>query len=455
MRGLVGALALGLTVRVVLLAYTADLGPKIIDEEQFVQLAGNVLHGNGLAWEPGQPTSIRPPLYPAFLAGIWAVFGEGNFQAVRVVQCVIALLTAGLVYLLGRRTFGPAAGNVAAAVTWLYPSLVFMNLTLLTETLFTFLLVGFVLLSVLLIERPSVQAAAACGAVLGLGALTRSVLWPLPLLFCPLLVVLLGGSLRRRLLVAGVVLLGYGVVVAPWAVRNTRLQGVVTIVDTMGGMNLRMGNYEHTPENRMWDAVSLTGEKSWVHALTQETGGNGDSITEGQKEKWAQRKAIEYMVANPGTTLRRAVIKLGDLWGLERSLLAGVQQGLYSPPTWFVMLAAGLITLSTVAVLVAGLAGLWLVRPAWRMHVLLLVPILTITAVHTIVFGHSRYHLPLVPIVALYAAGLGERWTSVEWRAKRLAVIGAAVTVVMLLASWVRQVALIDQGRIRDFLGLS
>jgi hypothetical protein len=43
----------------------------------------------------------------------------------------------------------------------------------------------------------------------------------------------------------------------------------------------------------------------------------------------------------------------------------------------------------------------------------------------------------------------------VEWRAKRLAVIGAAVTVVMLLASWVRQVALIDQGRIRDFLGLS
>jgi hypothetical protein len=216
-----------------------------------------------------------------------------------------------------------------------------------------------------------------------------------------------------------------------------------------------MGNYEHTPENRMWDAVSLTGEKSWVHALTQETGGNGDSITEGQKEKWAQRKAIEYMVANPGTTLRRAVIKLGDLWGLERSLLAGVQQGLYSPPTWFVMLAAGLITLSTVAVLVAGLAGLWLVRPAWRLHVLLLVPILTITAVHAIVFGHSRYHLPLVPIVALYAAGLGERWTNVEWRAKRLAVFGAAVTVVILLASWVRQVALIDQGRIRDFLGLS
>ena len=42
----------------------------------------------------------------------------------------------------------------------------------------------------------------------------------------------------------------------------------VTIVDTMGGMNLRMGNYEYTPDDRMWDAVSLQGEKSWVHGLS-------------------------------------------------------------------------------------------------------------------------------------------------------------------------------------------
>ena len=28
-----------------------------------------------------------------------------------------------------------------------------------------------------------------------------------------------------------------------------------------------MGNYEHTPDDRMWDAVALTGEKNWSYAL--------------------------------------------------------------------------------------------------------------------------------------------------------------------------------------------
>jgi len=451
MRGLAVALLLGLVVRVAIIGYTADVGPRIIDEEQFVALARSVLHGDGLAWDAGRPTSIRPPLYPAFLAGVWAVAGEGNWQAVRVVQCVLALLTAGLVYLLGRRVFGQRVGAVAAAVTWLYPSLIFLNFTLLTETLFTFLLVGFVLLAILLVDRPQAWTAAACGVALGLGALTRSVLWPVPFLVCPLLVGMLGGSLKRRLVLAGLIFVGYGFVVGPWAVRNTRLQGVLTMVDTMGGMNLRMGNYEHTPEDRMWDAVSLTGEQSWVYALTQENPGLEEPITEGQKDKWAQRKAVEYIAANPGTTLRRAAIKFGDFWGLERSFVAGVQQGLYAPPRWFVVSAAASILLSYVAVALAGIAGLWLVPPAWRVHLALLLPVLVLTGVHTVVFGHSRYHLPLVPILALYAANLWQHRRLTAGRARRPALLGAALTLLVLLAAWVRQVALIDQSRILAF----
>ena len=159
---------------------------------------------------------------------------------------------------------------------------------------------------------------------LGLGALTRSILWPLPLLLCPLLAVLIRAPLARRLALPCLVLAGYAVVVAPWAVRNTRLQGVVTIVDTMGGMNLRMGNYEFTPDDRMWDAVALNGEKSWVHGLSRDFA--GQQVTEGQKEKWAQRKALEYMRAHPGITLRRALIEFADFWGLEREFAAGVQK---------------------------------------------------------------------------------------------------------------------------------
>jgi hypothetical protein len=307
-----------------------------------------------------------------------------------------------------------------------------------------------VLLTTMLVTAPRGWIAVSCGLALGLGALTRSVLWPLPVILCPLFFVLLRGSVGRRLLLSGLVLGGYLIVVTPWAIRNTRLQGVVTIVDTMGGMNLRMGNYEHTPEDRIWDAVSLTGDRNWIHGFTGEY--PGQVVTEGHKDKWAQRMAIEYMRSHPGTTFRRALIKFADFWGLERELVAGVQQGLYAPPAWIVVLAAAAILLSYVAVSIAGGAAIWLTPPEWRVHVLMLLPVVVITGVHTLVFGHSRYHIPLVPILALYAARLWQVGAVRVWRTAHVAKIGAVATVVLLMAAWVRQVLIVDAGRVRAFL---
>src|SRR4029453_6311432 len=241
------AIALGLVVRLAIFWHTAALGPEIQDEQHYVQLARNIVAGNGFAWAPGAPAWVGPPLFPGLVSAFFFVAGAWNLQAVRAVQILLALLTIPVICELGRRTFSAAAGRYAAAIVFLYPSFVFFNFTILTETLFSLLLVTFVLLTVMLVQSPRVAIAFLCGVTLGLAALTRSVLWPLPLLLCPLLAVLVPGSLRIRLAVPAVVLAGYAIVVAPWAVRNTRLQGVLTIVDTMGGINLRLGNYEYTP----------------------------------------------------------------------------------------------------------------------------------------------------------------------------------------------------------------
>ena len=40
----------------------------------------------------------RQPLYPALISGLWTVTGVGNFQAVRVVQMLLALLNTCLLY---------------------------------------------------------------------------------------------------------------------------------------------------------------------------------------------------------------------------------------------------------------------------------------------------------------------------------------------------------------------
>jgi 4-amino-4-deoxy-L-arabinose transferase-like glycosyltransferase len=449
-RIVVGALVLGLVVRIGILWHTAGQGLKIADEQQYAELATSLLDGRGFAWASGELTSLRPPLYPGFLAALWHVTGEDNLQAVRVVQILLSLLTAALVFDLGRRAFTPSIGAWAAAATWLYPSLIYQDFTILTETLFTFLLVGFVLSSVMLVERPRAWIAVACGLALGLAALTRSVVFPIPLVLCPLLVFLVKGSWRQRLVLPGLVFAGYAAVVGPWAVRSTRLQGVVTIVDSMGGMNLRMGNYEYTPEDRMWDAVSLKGDQSWIHGFS--VAPSSGPVTEGVKSQWAEHTAIHYMLAHPGVTLRRSVIKFGDFWGLERSFIAGVQQGLYAPPFWFVLVASVVIVASSALVIVLGAAGLWLARPAWPQHLLLLLPVAVMTGLHSIVFGHSRYHLPLVPLVLLYAAALLASGSPRRWLGRRPAVYGAAGVVAVLLVLWARQIAVSDAWHVHAFL---
>ena len=450
-RTLAIAFVAGLVIRLALLWVTGGLGPKVVDEQQYTQIAENVVAGNGFAWAPGQLTSIRPPLYPGLLAATWKVFGVTSFQAIRAIQILLSLATAALVFVLGRAAWNERVGAVGAAICWLYPSLIFYDSLILTETLFTLLLIAFVAATVTLVKTPRWSAAIACGATLGLAALTRSVLWPLPLILCPALLLLIDVPMARRIALAAAVFVAFAAVVGPWAIRNTRLQGVVTIVDTMSGMNLRMGNYEYTPDDRMWDAVSLTGEKNWVHGITSDLGtGN---ITEGQKDKWAQRKAIEYMKAHPIGTLRRSLIKFADFWGLEREFMAGVQQGMYSPPAWFSVLASAAILAAYVLIAVVGAAGIWIAAPRdKRLHAMLLLPMIVLVGAHAIAFGHSRYHLPLIPILSLYAGALAvERMPSFAL-SRRPALIGAAASIAVLLSVWMRQIVLTDLDRIMSLL---
>ncbi len=202
-------------------------------------------------------------------------------------------------YWIGRRLYDERAALVAAGITAFYPALVLANSLFLTETVFTFLLTAFVAALVALLQRPRPAVALSAGVLLGLAALTRSVVWPFPVVLAPLLAWLVPSTLARRLVCCALLLAGFAAVVGPWAVRNTRLQGVPVVVDTMGGMNLRMGNYEFTPHDRIWDAVSQRGAQSWIVGIPPHPPGGGE-WTEGQKERWAREQAVAFMRAAPG-----------------------------------------------------------------------------------------------------------------------------------------------------------
>jgi 4-amino-4-deoxy-L-arabinose transferase-like glycosyltransferase len=399
---LTGLVAVGLLIRLAGLAGTADLGTRILDEVDYRTLATSIVDGRGFAFESG-PTSLRPPLYPAFVAGVWAVTGTRSLQAVRTAQIALALATMVMVFAIGRDLFGANAGLAAAALACFYPSLLISNYLLLTEVLFAALVTASVWAIVRLFQRGSAWTAAAAGCLLGLAALTRSVIYPFPILLALLLVTSLRQTTTRRLLLATVMLVSYVMVLTPWAVRNTRLQGVPVLVDTMGGLNLRMGNYEYTPLQRAWDAVSETGERSWVAGIPKQPDGGG-AWTEGKKERWARGLAVRFMVAHPALTVWRAAIKFGDFWGLERDFIAGIQQGLFHPPAAVGIALSLAILVSFPLVLFLAIVQIArLTGPDWVAGFVPLLLVLFICALHAIVFGHPRYRLPEMPLLCVYA----------------------------------------------------
>jgi 4-amino-4-deoxy-L-arabinose transferase-like glycosyltransferase len=422
-----------------------DVGMQVADERDYHQIATSIVNGNGFAKSNGVPTSMRPPLYPAIVAAVWTITGTRSLVPVRAAHIVFALLTAGLVFGIARRLFDEKTALVACAFVAYYPSLLFSGVLILTETVFIFLMLLLIRMCLAVIDEPSWGAALGAGLCLGLAALTRSILWPFLVVLVPFLWFTSRASYRERAALCALVIAGYAAVVAPWAVRNTRRQHVPTIVDTMGGINLLTGNYEYTPEDRMWDGVNIHGSQAWYAPLFKERPAN--LLTEGEKDRWARAAAIRFMAAHPLLTAKRSVLKLADLWGLEREWVAGIGQGLYAPPLWFAIVSSVLTVVAYPCLLLLAICGFCCAPLDRRAHWLFALLIGFTCAVHALTFGHSRYHLPLVPILAIYAAAVVVRRSDVllELRSRR-AVVGALA--LLCAAVWVREIAFRDAGHI-------
>jgi hypothetical protein len=81
------------------------------------------------------PTDARLPGYPAFLAGIFWLFGPGNFRAAMLAQILVDLATCLIVADFARRVVSERAARIAFLLAALCPFLANYAVALLTETL--------------------------------------------------------------------------------------------------------------------------------------------------------------------------------------------------------------------------------------------------------------------------------------------------------------------------------
>lgn len=447
-------LACGLVIRLILWWGAKDQALPISDERDYNTLAINLVRHGEFGFSEGVLTSLRPPLYPAMVAGIYWLFGEENYQAVRLVQVALSLATTLLVYFLGCRVYSSRVGLLAAGLYTFYPSLLGYNNLILTETLFTFLLLAFCALLLSGVEKKSFTVLALAGLALGLATLTRSILWLFPPFLAIFLLFAWQERFLRRLTAAGIVTLAFCATIAPWTIRNTVLQKTFITIDVMGGRNFMLGNYQYTPLYRSWDAIALTGEKSWISEVLQNNP-SGENLTQGQIDKLAMRQGIKFAMANPGLTSQRTLVKFFDFWGLERELIAGAAQGIFGSITkpFLVVMAFAIVGCYVLAIF-AGIFGAILTPPSekrWLVYFLLITGF--ICGVHTVVFGHSRYHLPLMPIVLLFAANALINLPAIFRQRGSLAFWGCCGLCSILLAGWVWMFLAVDKDLFLNSLG--
>lgn len=461
-------LVLGLCVRLGLLVFFWDQPLKIVDETHYQKIGENIMNYHEFSYVPGMPTTFRPPLYPAFLAGIYLVTGA-HPNAVRIVQILLSLGIIVILFYLARMLFDRRVAVIAALIFAIYPTFAFFTHLILTEVLFTFFLLLFIYLFVPFLRndtdhfhegagksRQGVDRGGwsilLAGLVLGLGALTRSILYPI-LFICICALLLAGrGAFIRRVKWAALITLGFVIIVGPWTLRNYALYKHVVVVDTMGGLNMYLGNYEHTPLNRAWAAIDLTGDKSWRFGHEEEL----SRLNDAQKAAWASGKALEFIRGHKLLTVKRDIIKAANFWGLEREVIGPIINGDWPQLgsklslltiTFFVFLIYCLVAVFSVPAIMAHL------RLKNREILFLLVLIAAFMGMHSLTFGHSRYHLPLMPLLGMFASwtvlNLKTVWENRKTWRQRV----AALLIVGLCAIWLREILIVEGARFLKNVG--
>ena len=206
------------------------------DARSYDQWAGRILAGELV----GSEVFYQAPLYPYFLAGVYAVLGHDLWVA-RVVQSVLGALACLWIAVAGARLFTPRAGLVAGWIAALYAPSIWSDGLLQKTSLEVFLTALLALHVASGIDRPRARLAAALGACLGLLTLSRE---NSAILCVPLLVwlALPPGSPVERARRAGALLLAFAAVLAPVGVRNAALGGTFLPTASNAGVNFWIGN---------------------------------------------------------------------------------------------------------------------------------------------------------------------------------------------------------------------
>jgi dolichyl-phosphate-mannose-protein mannosyltransferase len=261
-------MAIGLAIRLALIAGLRSYQIPVEKEHfQFAAEYGRIARwlalGHGYASPYSlvndAPTVIGAPFFPACIALLFSIFGIYSSRAAAallVFNSVIAVALIPLVYVLGRRLFGPPVGRIAAALACFDPILLWYSAAMTWETMLSCLALTLVLALLLWVEEHPIPARGGW-AGLGLGAAAHVNMGALLMgaTFAAGLVLAakdLRPALVRALGAAAAVVI---LVCLPWSIRNTAVAGRPLLLRGGEEIALHDGNHPGATGDGFLDAM--------------------------------------------------------------------------------------------------------------------------------------------------------------------------------------------------------
>jgi 4-amino-4-deoxy-L-arabinose transferase-like glycosyltransferase len=370
----------------------------VADPADYVRHAVSIANGHGMAdsfLPGGGPSALRPPAYPYFLGGVFAVSGN-SFTAGRLAAAVLGVVAVFLTGLIAQQLWSRRAALVAMALAAIYPPLVLLSGTLLSESLALPLVLGLVALVLAYRDRPRPRwVAPAAGLLFGLALLDRPALVMFAL---PLVAGLWARPWRswRAAREPVIALVVAALAIVPWTIRNANAFHDFVPISTQSGF-LVAGTYNPVSAN---DPVNPGAYRpaSFDPALRSIT--TDRSLDENQVNKKLGKAGRTYAKDHPGYVPRVFWWNGLRLLGLKRPLAtteaAYEFQGIGKGYAKLALLAWYLAALAAIAGLVLGAlrGGPWWL---WAVAPLLFAGVIWISS-------DVRYRAPIEPFVLLAAA---------------------------------------------------